>query len=114
MSAWRSRCPTNRPANGWHLAIRGTTTAVTYQAVRDELTAVGLAVWKLPEQIVVWSGEFPRTPSGKVIRRALADETRWMGCSTDPGCPKTQASGSESGTGKPHRARRSVIGCRMA
>ena len=59
------------------LAIRGTTTAVTYQAVRDELTAVGLAVWKLPEQIVVWSGEFPRTPSGKVIRRALADETRW-------------------------------------
>lgn len=61
------------------LAIRGTTTAVTYQAVRDELTAVGLAVWKLPEQIVVWSGEFPRTPSGKVIRRALADETRWMG-----------------------------------
>ena len=60
------------------LAIRGTTTAVTYQAVRDELTAVGLAVWKLPEQIVVWSGEFPRTPSGKVIRRALADESRWI------------------------------------
>gem|GEM_PF-4122770 len=26
---------------------------------------------------MLWSGELPRTASGKIIRRALADETRW-------------------------------------
>ncbi len=51
--------------------------ALSYPAVRDRLTAAGLATWKLPEQIVRWAGEFPRTASGKVIRRALADESRW-------------------------------------
>lgn len=54
------------------LAIR-TTDDITYQAVIERLTAAGLAKWKLPEQIVVWDTDLPRTPSGKIIRQQLVD-----------------------------------------
>lgn len=59
------------------LAVREPAAPLSYPVVRDRLTAAGLATWKLPEQIVAWAGEFPRTASGKVVRRALADESRW-------------------------------------
>jgi acyl-CoA synthetase (AMP-forming)/AMP-acid ligase II len=38
------------------------------------LRAAGLATWKLPEQIVVWAQPMPRTPTGKVARRLVADD----------------------------------------
>ena len=62
------------------LAIRSatTTTDVTYVDVVDHLAAGGLAKWKLPEQIVVWDGSYPRTPSGKIIRQQLTDERRHL------------------------------------
>lgn len=59
------------------LAVREPAAALSYPTVRDQLTAAGLATRKLPEQIVAWAGEFPRTASGKIIRRALADDSRW-------------------------------------
>lgn len=55
------------------LAIH-TTAEVTYHAVVEHLAAAGLATWKLPEQIVLWSADLPRTPSGKVLRQQLTDE----------------------------------------
>lgn len=63
---------------GERLALAVRDPDLTYASIRDRLTATGLATGKLPEQIVLWSGELPRTPSGKVIRRALADESRWI------------------------------------
>jgi acyl-CoA synthetase (AMP-forming)/AMP-acid ligase II len=62
------------------LAIRSatTTTDVTYVDVVDHLAEGGLAKWKLPEQIVVWDGSYPRTPSGKIIRQQLTDERRHL------------------------------------
>jgi acyl-CoA synthetase (AMP-forming)/AMP-acid ligase II len=62
------------------LAIRSatTTTDITYVNVIDHLAAGGLAKWKLPEQIVVWDGSYPRTPSGKIIRQQLTDERRHL------------------------------------
>jgi acyl-CoA synthetase (AMP-forming)/AMP-acid ligase II len=54
------------------LAIR-TTEDITYEAVVEQLTAAGLAKWKLPEQIVVWDADLPRTATGKIIRQKLAD-----------------------------------------
>ncbi len=54
------------------LAIR-TTDDITYEAVIERLTVAGLAKWKLPEQIVVWDTDLPRTPSGKIIRQQLVD-----------------------------------------
>ncbi|OBF25417.1 hypothetical protein A5727_04615 [Mycobacterium sp. ACS4331] len=51
---------------------------LSYAAVVDALLATGLARWKLPEQIVLWDGELPRTASGKVIRRELADPRRHL------------------------------------
>jgi acyl-CoA synthetase (AMP-forming)/AMP-acid ligase II len=54
------------------LAIR-TPDDITYEAVIERLTAAGLAKWKLPEQIVVWDTDLPRTPSGKIIRQQLVD-----------------------------------------
>lgn len=52
------------------LAVRA---EVDYAGVVAHLTRGGLATWKLPEQIVWWQGEFPRTESGKIIRRETAD-----------------------------------------
>jgi acyl-CoA synthetase (AMP-forming)/AMP-acid ligase II len=46
---------------------------VTLDGVTGWLRAAGLATYKLPEQLVIWHDQLPRTPSGKVIRRALAD-----------------------------------------
>jgi acyl-CoA synthetase (AMP-forming)/AMP-acid ligase II len=54
------------------LAIR-TTDDITYKTVIERLTAAGLARWKLPEQIVLWDTDLPRTPSGKIIRQQLVD-----------------------------------------
>lgn len=62
------------------LAVREATTTgdITYGDVVNHLIGAGLAKWKLPEQIVVWDGNYPRTPSGKIIRRQLSDETRHL------------------------------------
>jgi acyl-CoA synthetase (AMP-forming)/AMP-acid ligase II len=62
------------------LAIRAaaTTADITYIDVVEHLTGGGLAKWKLPEQIVVWEGTYPRTASGKIIRRQLTDESRHL------------------------------------
>ena len=59
------------------LAIRGGEGfELSYSAVVERLVAAGLATWKLPEQIVLWIGDFPRTESGKIIRHELADSSR--------------------------------------
>lgn len=50
--------------------------AVSYLGVVRHLTSTGLAKWKLPEQIVVWDHSLPRTSTGKVNRRELADQSR--------------------------------------
>lgn len=62
------------------LAIRAATTTldITYADVVDHLTGGGLAKWKLPEQIVLWDDTYPRTPSGKIIRQQLTDESRHL------------------------------------
>lgn len=62
------------------LAIRSatTTTSITYVDVVEHLAAGGLAKWKLPEQIVVWDGSYPRTSSGKIIRQQLTDTRRHL------------------------------------
>ncbi|MBJ7337205.1 class I adenylate-forming enzyme family protein [Mycolicibacterium sp.] len=61
------------------LAIRAPATAeVGYADVVAHLMGVGLAKWKLPEQIVVWDGAYPRTASGKIIRQRLVDTSRHM------------------------------------
>jgi acyl-CoA synthetase (AMP-forming)/AMP-acid ligase II len=44
-----------------------------FDAVIGWLLAAGLAKWKLPEQVVLWDGPLPRTQSGKVQRRVLAE-----------------------------------------
>jgi acyl-CoA synthetase (AMP-forming)/AMP-acid ligase II len=49
-------------------------TTVTFDAISSWLLAAGLAKWKLPEQIVSWSGPLPRTESGKVQRHQLAKD----------------------------------------
>jgi non-ribosomal peptide synthetase component E (peptide arylation enzyme) len=49
---------------------------VSYAKVVEHLTNTGLAKWKLPEEIVIWPGPLPRTASGKINRRKLADESR--------------------------------------
>ena len=38
------------------------------------LRAAGLATWKLPEQIVFWTQPMPRTATGKVARRLVAED----------------------------------------
>ena len=50
------------------------TTAVTLEDVVDHLLARGVARRKLPEEVVIWNGPLPRTPSGKVVRSRLAME----------------------------------------
>lgn len=46
--------------------------AVTYDDVCAHLRRIGLATGKLPEQVDLWADPLPRTPSGKIQRRALA------------------------------------------
>ncbi|MFC7886310.1 AMP-binding protein [Streptomyces sp. NPDC057376] len=48
--------------------------ALSFDSVVDRLLASGLAKWKLPEQIVVWDRPLPRTETGKIQRRLVADD----------------------------------------
>ncbi len=48
--------------------------------VVEHLRAGGIATRKLPEQLVVWDGPLPRTPSGKVVRSRLAGESAGRPC----------------------------------
>lgn len=45
---------------------------LTYDDVCAHLRAAGVATGKLPEQVDLWTAPLPRTPSGKIQRRALA------------------------------------------
>ena len=47
---------------------------MTLEDVVDHLLARGVARRKLPEEVVIWNGPLPRTPSGKVVRSRLAME----------------------------------------
>jgi acyl-CoA synthetase (AMP-forming)/AMP-acid ligase II len=49
--------------------------AVGLHDVVGHLVAAGVAVRKLPEQLVVWDGPLPRTATGKVVRSRLAVES---------------------------------------
>jgi hypothetical protein len=44
-------------------------------AVTLHLQSAGIAVRKLPEQLVVWRDPLPRTASGKIVRSRLATES---------------------------------------
>lgn len=48
--------------------------SVEFEQVIDQLLGAGLARWKLPEQIVVWESPLPRTASGKIQRRLVAED----------------------------------------
>jgi non-ribosomal peptide synthetase component E (peptide arylation enzyme) len=48
--------------------------SVEFDQVIHELLGAGLARWKLPEQIVVWESPLPRTASGKIQRRLVAED----------------------------------------
>ncbi len=45
---------------------------LTYDEVCAHLRRAGVATGKLPEQVDLWTTPLPRTPSGKIQRRALA------------------------------------------
>ena len=47
----------------------------TLEAVLEHLRSEGLAVRKLPEQLVVWDEPLPRTASGKIVRSRLVMES---------------------------------------
>jgi acyl-CoA synthetase (AMP-forming)/AMP-acid ligase II len=42
-------------------------------ALGSTLVDAGLAKWKLPEELVVWTEDFPQNAAGKVLRNELAD-----------------------------------------
>ena len=66
------------PATGEHLAlaIRVSDGAVLELGARaEQLLAVGLAKYKLPEELVRWDEDFPLNPTGKVDRKRLAVES---------------------------------------
>ncbi len=48
---------------------------MTLEAVIEHLRSEGLAVRKLPEQLVVWDEPLPRTASGKIVRSRLVMES---------------------------------------
>jgi len=50
----------------------------TLEAVIRHLESVGLAVRKLPEQLVIWKEPLPRTASGKIVRSRVAMESSGM------------------------------------
>jgi acyl-CoA synthetase (AMP-forming)/AMP-acid ligase II len=54
--------------------------AVTLEAVVGHLLAQGVAMRKLPEELVTWDGPLPRTPSGKVVRSRLVMDAPGMRC----------------------------------
>jgi acyl-CoA synthetase (AMP-forming)/AMP-acid ligase II len=47
--------------------------AISFDSVIGWFLDSGLAKWKLPEQIDVWDQPLPRTVTGKVVRRSLAE-----------------------------------------
>jgi acyl-CoA synthetase (AMP-forming)/AMP-acid ligase II len=47
--------------------------SLEFDAMVDGLVAVGLAKWKIPEELVVWDVAFPETASGKVQRNQLGE-----------------------------------------
>jgi non-ribosomal peptide synthetase component E (peptide arylation enzyme) len=47
--------------------------AISFDSVVGWFLDSGLAKWKLPEQIDVWDQPLPRTVTGKVVRRSLAE-----------------------------------------
>jgi acyl-CoA synthetase (AMP-forming)/AMP-acid ligase II len=47
--------------------------SIDFESIVNGLLTAGLPKWKLPEQIVLWQGPFPRTESGKVQRRILGE-----------------------------------------
>lgn len=49
--------------------------AMTIEHVLAQLESEGLAVRKLPEQLVVWDEPLPRTASGKIVRARLVRES---------------------------------------
>ncbi|MGK2317833.1 class I adenylate-forming enzyme family protein [Gordonia rhizosphera] len=51
--------------------VRDGVTAPDYATVVSALTTAGLATWKLPEEIVIWTDPLPRTESGKIRRPDL-------------------------------------------
>jgi acyl-CoA synthetase (AMP-forming)/AMP-acid ligase II len=62
------------PDTGEHLAVAVVPeegVKVTLDRVVAHLLALGIAVRKLPEELVLWEGPLPRTESGKVIRSRL-------------------------------------------
>jgi acyl-CoA synthetase (AMP-forming)/AMP-acid ligase II len=65
------------PATGERLAVAVVPKQegdITLETVVARLRVEGIATRKLPEQVVIWDGALPRTPSGKVIRSRLAME----------------------------------------
>ncbi len=65
------------PSTGERLAVAVLPEAdadVTLDDVVRHLDAQGTARRKLPEQLVIWDGPLPRTPSGKVVRSRLVME----------------------------------------
>jgi acyl-CoA synthetase (AMP-forming)/AMP-acid ligase II len=44
----------------------------SFETIVSGLRSGGLAIWKLPEEVVFWGGPLPRTASGKILRPALA------------------------------------------
>lgn len=45
----------------------------SFESLTRSLAQAGLARWMLPEEVVVWEGEFPTTATGKVKRDAVAE-----------------------------------------
>ena len=48
-------------------------TEPSFELLTRALAENGLAKWMLPEEVVVWEGEFPTTATGKVKRAAVAE-----------------------------------------
>lgn len=46
----------------------------SFEGIAGYLRGSGVATRKLPEQVVIWDGPLPRTPSGKVVRSQLASD----------------------------------------
>jgi len=63
-------------ATGEHLSLavrHGPGAEPSFELLTHALAEAGLARWMLPEEVVVWEGEFPTTATGKVKRDAVAE-----------------------------------------
>lgn len=66
------------PATGEHLAVavlRSDGATIDFDAVIAGLQAEGLAMWKLPEELVLWDEPLPGNATGKVLRNRLEAES---------------------------------------